>query len=105
MSALGEAIAARCRVLGSTVGNGSFGKRGKRAFKVKVGWGIGVQEREFLDLERPGHVERRARGADALQNGVVCPDAIVLADHRSVDSVLDQVLRGLAHVSHYSHAA
>ena len=101
----GDAIAARCRILGSTVGNGGLGKRGKCAFKVKVGQGVGVQEREFLDLERPGHVERRARSTDALENGVIRPDAIVLADHRSVDSVLDQVLRGLAHVSHYSHAA
>ena len=101
----GDAVASRCRILGGTVGNGDLGKCGKRAFKVKVGQGIGVQEREFLDLERPGHVECRFRGADALQNGVVCPDAIVLSDHRSVDSVLDQVLRGLAHVSHYSHAA
>ena len=64
-----------------------------------------MQERELLVLQRPGHVERGTRGAYALQNGVVCPDAIVLADHRSVDSVFDQVLRGLAHVSHYSHAA
>ena len=101
----GDAVAARYRVLGSTVGNSRLGKRGKCVFKVKVGQGIGVQEREFLDLERPGHVERRARSTDALENGVIRPDAIVLADHRSVDSVFDQVLRGLAHVGHYSHAA
>ena len=101
----GDAVAARCRVLGGTVDNGGLGKRGKRALQVKIGERIGVQERELLVLQRPGHVERRARSTDALQNGVVCPDAIVLADHRSVDSVLDQVLRGLAHVSHYSHAA
>ena len=101
----GDAVAARRRVLGGAVGNGGLGKRGKRAFKVKVGQGIGVQEREFLNLERPGHIERGPRSADALQNGVVCPDAVVLADHRSVDGVLDQVLCGLAHVSHYSHAA
>ena len=101
----GDAIAARRRVLDSTVGNGSLGKRGKRALQVKVGQGIGVQEREFLDLERPGHVERRARGADALQNGVVCPDAVVLSDHGSMDGILNQALRSLAHISHYSHAA
>ena len=101
----GDAIAARRRVLDSTVGNGSLGKRGKRALQVKVGECIGVQERNLLGLERPSHVECGTRGADALQNGVVCPDAIVLADHRPVDSVLDQVLRDLAHVSHYSHAA
>ncbi len=87
------------------LGNGGLGKHDKRAFKVKVGQGIGVQERNLLGLERPSHVECGTRGADALQNGVVCPDAIVLADHRPVDSVLDQVLRDLAHVSHYSHAA
>ena len=101
----GDAVAARCRILGSTVGNGGLGKRGKRAFKVKVGQGIGVQEREFLDLERPGHVECRSRGADALQNGVVCPDAVVLSDHRSMNGIFDEALRGLAHISHYSHAA
>ena len=101
----GDAVAARRRVLGSTVGNGGLGKHGKCALQVKVGECIGVQERNLLGLERPSHVECGTRGADALQNGVVCPDAIVLADHRSVDSVLDQVLRGLAHVSHYSHAA
>ena len=101
----GDAVAARRRVLGGAIGNGSLGKRGKRAFKIKVGQGIGVQEREFLNLERPGHIERGPRSADALQNGVVCPDAVVLADHRSVDGVLDQVLCGLARVSHYSHAA
>ena len=101
----GDAVASRCRILGGTVGNGDLGKCGKRAFKVKVGQGIGVQEREFLDLERPGHVECRPRGADALQNGVVCPDAVVLSDHRSVDSILNQALRSLAHISHYSHAA
>ena len=101
----GDAVAPRCRVLGSTVGNGGLGKRGERALQVKVGQGIGVQERNLLGLERPSHVECGARGADALQNGVVGPDAIVLSDHRSVDGVLDQVLCGLAHVSHYSHAA
>ena len=39
-----NAIAARCRVLGGAVGNGSLGKRGKRALQVKVGQGIGVQK-------------------------------------------------------------
>ena len=33
----GDAVAARCRVLGGAVGNGGLGKRGERAFKVKVG--------------------------------------------------------------------
>lgn len=46
-----------------------------------------------------------ASGADALQNGVVGPDAVVLSDHRSVDGIFDEALRGLAHISHYSHAA
>ena len=101
----GDAVAARHRVLGSTVCNGGLGKRGKRAFQVKVGQGIGVQERELLVLQRPSHVECGARGADALQNGVVGPDAVVLSDHRSMDGIFDEVLRGLAHVSHYSHAA
>ena len=64
-----------------------------------------MQERELLGLQRPGHIERGARGADALQNGVVGPDAIVLADHRPVDGILNQALRGLAHISRYSHAA
>ena len=100
-----DAVAARHRVLGSTVGNGGLGKRGKRALQVKVGECIGVHERNLLGLERPGHVECGARGADALQNGVVCPDAIVLSDHRSVDGIFDEALRGLAHISHYSHAA
>ena len=39
-----------------------------------------MQEREFFGLERPGHVERRARSTDALENGVIRPDAIVLVD-------------------------
>ena len=101
----GDAVAARRRVLGGTVGNGGLGKRGKRALQVKVGKGIGVQERNLLGLECPSHVECGARGADALQNSVVCPDAIVLSDHRSVDGIFDEALCSLAHVGHYSHAA
>ena len=101
----GDAVAARCRVLGGTIDNGGFGKRGECALQIKVGEGVGVQDRELLGLQRPGHVECRARGADALQNGVVSPDAIVLSDHGPVDGVLNQALRNLAHVGHYSHAA
>ena len=100
-----DAVAARCRVLGSAVGDGGLGKSGERALQIKVGEGIGVQKRELLGLQRPGHVERGACGANALKNGVVGPDAVVLPDHGSVDGVLDQVLRSLAHVGHYSHAA
>ena len=73
--------------------------------QVKVGECIGVQERNLLGLECPSHVECGARGADALQNGVVCPDPVVLTDHRSMDGVFNQALRGLVHVTHYSHAA
>ena len=101
----GDAVAARRRVLGSAVGNGVLGKRGKRALQVKIGERIGVQERELLVLQRPSHVERRTRGADALENGVVGPDAVILSDHESMDGILNQALRGLAHISHYSHAA
>ena len=104
-NAHGDPVAARCRVLGGTVGNSGFREHGERAFQIKVGEGVGVHKRNFLDLERPGHVERGTRGADALQNGVVGPDAVVLSDHRPVDGIFDEALRGLAHVGHYSHAA